>query len=47
MLEATTEERRGVAERTLFRMRLWEVIYQFRISNYRIETVLDAEFVDG
>lgn len=47
MPEATQEQRRNLASKTLFRMRLWEIIYQFRVRNYGIRDVLDSEFIDA
>lgn len=46
MPEVTPEQLRAFAVKTLFRMRLWEVIYQFRIKNYSIPNPLDVEYVN-
>lgn len=43
--DGTPEWRREVAARTLFRLRLWDVIYRFRIHNYSIRDVLDEEYI--
>lgn len=46
MPEATIEQRKSLAAKTLFRMRCWDVIWRFRQTNYSTSDPLNAEFIE-